>query len=369
MRFVLCFLLLALPARAGWVEIFQDDFSGSTISQWTYHGATNSLGQSLFRYFNSNELIQAEWDQSNFFSGLSDPYIILPSSLSRSLGRTLTDRDTFRISATVNIATGSVPDTTEYHQIANLGLYNPEESGPDRPMSDNWSGNANLLKDGSDFVEFSYFINNNSWGFNPSISATIGAHIYGLDGDYTTGSSADDPGFWHDTDMGANNWLPEGTNLYVELVYYGAATNSMHRRSFCAIYRDAGHSEILSVNGVEMFYWTQPLPADKHFSVKEAAFVNYAASNWGGENGFGRGSYDDIRVEQYFAPGEFFAQEMTGAGLRMTFAVESGTVYQIESSSDLLSGWSSAAAVTSAAESVTFTNSMPDAVRFYRVTK
>ena len=359
----------AITARAGWITLLSDSFDGSTISQWSYQGATNTSGQSLFRCFNIHELIQAEWDQSNCFSGFSDPYVILPSSLSRSLGRTLTDRDTFRISATLNITPGSVPDTTEFYQIANFGLYNLAETGPDRTMSDNWSGNSSLLKDACDFVEFNYFINNDSGGFNPGVSATIGAHTAGLDGDYTTGSSADDTNFWHDTDMGVNHWLPEGSNLYVELTYYGGETNTLRRRALCTIYSDAAHSDVLSVNGVDMFYWTQPLPEEKHFSVKEAAFVNYAASNWGGENGFGQGTYDDLRVEQYFAPGEFFAEEMNSDGFRISFASESGTVYQVESSSDLHSGWSPAAAVTSVAETVTFTNSMPDTVRFYRVTK
>ncbi|MGD9873101.1 MAG: hypothetical protein AB7T27_02410 [Kiritimatiellia bacterium] len=360
MRFVFCFLLLAVSAQAGWVTLFEDDFSGLT-SDWVYSGITNGGGQPLFYHDSTQGVVRAEWDQSNAFSWTSDPYIILPSSFSHPLPRMLTDHDTFRLRAVLNVATGTVADTTELFQIASIGFFGMAAMGPDRAQSDNFSGNSNMLKDGSDFVEFSYFINN-AWG-GPNITATTGAHIDGTAGDYTTGTN------WTQTAMGEGFWLPEGTNLYVELVYCGAATNETRRKAFCTIYHNPDFSGILSVNGVAMHYDTTPLPDDKFFRADSIAMQNWPSSNWGGENGFGRGFHDDVRVEQYFSPGEFYAQQKSGGYLQTTFAAESGTVYRIEYSTDLRTGWDLAGSVTSAAEFVTFTNSMPAAVRFYRVTK
>ena len=72
---------------------------------------------------------------------------------------------------------GSVPDTTEFYQIGVMGLYGLEHMGPDRTQSDNppyGSSNTNILKDGSDFVEFDYFIGRDIqvWGrMDPDIEA------------------------------------------------------------------------------------------------------------------------------------------------------------------------------------------------------
>jgi hypothetical protein len=52
-------------------------------------------------------------------------------------------------------------------------------------MSDNWSGNSNLVRDGSDFVEASYFIMNGA-GWNPALIAAMGAHIEGTDAEITS---------------------------------------------------------------------------------------------------------------------------------------------------------------------------------------
>lgn len=360
MRFVICFLFLAVHAGAGWVSLFEDDFSAPPTN-WTYSGVTNSSGQPLFYHDSTQGVIRAEWDQANSFSGLSDPYIIAPSSFSHPLPRILTDRDTFRLRAVLNIATGTVADTTELFQIASIGLYNLQAMGPDRPMSDNFSANSNLVKDGSDFVEFSYFIND-SWG-GPNITATIGSHIEGTDGEYTTGTN------WTQTAMGEGFWLPEGTSLYVELVYCGAATNTDRRRAFCTIYENADFTGVLSVNGVAMHYDTARLPDGKFFRVSDVAMQNWPSSNWGGENGFGRGFYDSIEVSQYFEPGEIFAQELCIGNFCMTFAAEGGAVYHIQSCSNLASGWETVASVTAGTESVTFTNSLGDDGRFFRIAK
>lgn len=340
-------LVFTSLSRADWVRLLDEDFSST--SSWSYEGATNASSQPLIRINTSTECVETEWNQANYADYGSDPYVLIPSRLLCPLPRRLTDRDTFRIGATLRIEPGSVPDTTEFYQIANVGVYDPLQMGPDRAMDDNWSGNATLLRDGSDFVEFNYWINNRSWGFNPSIQAMIGAHIEGSDGDYWPGSSADV--FWHSSDMGPDHWLPEGTSLYVEVVYYGAAAGPRARRAYAAVYTDATRTNLLNVNGTDLFYWTLPLPTDRTFSVSHVGFYNYVVANWGGVIGFGRGIWDDLFVEQVEA-------DLNGAEMAAhpvyTFAAVSGEVYRIESCSDPFSGlWQPLAVITANADRVT----------------
>lgn len=288
---VLCgiFALAGIAAAQGswtWTTILSEDFNADPSSSWSYDGVSSDLFE-----WSSSGYVNAQWDQSNNFA-YGDPYTIQTSSYSRSLGQTLTDQQTFHFGATIQVQ--SVSSTTEFFQVANLGLYNFSQMGQDRSMSDNWSGNTTLVKDASDFVEWNYFIQNDSFGWNPYTGAVMGAHIEGLDGEYTTGSSGD--ALFHQTDMGKDNYLPTDTDLYVEVTYYGSATGEERRRAYGVIYTDAAHTEILTVNGVEQYYWTQPLPDDKSFTLTDVAFSNYPGSNWGGPNGEGTGRYDDVYV-------------------------------------------------------------------------
>jgi len=290
-------VLLAVTTSAvaewTWDDILADDFNADPSANWSYQGVQNGSAQNLIRW-NAGGYLDAEWDQSNNFVGTGDPYTIQPSRYSRALGQTLTDQDTFKVGAKVRIS--SVASTTEYYQVANIGLYNLAQMGPDRTMSDYFSGNTNLVKDACDFVEWNYFINNDDWyQWYPNTGATIGAHITGVDGDYTSGSSSD-AAYFHDTDMGKDNYLPASTDLYVELSYFGSATDGDRRRAYGAVYTDQARTTILSVNGVEQYYWTQPLDDAKGFSVTDVAFFNYVGAIWAGANGTGSGAFDDAYV-------------------------------------------------------------------------
>ncbi|MDY7009513.1 MAG: PEP-CTERM sorting domain-containing protein [Planctomycetota bacterium] len=285
--------ITAARGESAWETIFQEDFSFDPSTNWSYDGRLNVNSQPLIHWNGANGNLDAEWDQSNHYKDWEgaagiDPYQIEPSSYSRPLGRTLTDADTFEFGATLRIS--SVVNTTEFYQVANFGLYSLAEMGDDRTMSDNWSGNTTIVKDGSDFVEFNYFIQNDSFGWNPMTQCTIGAHIEGLTGDYTTGSSGDSQ--FHDTDMGAGNWLPTDTDLYVEVIYHGLTS----RRAYSAIYVDSDKTTLLEVNGVQQYYWAVPLPSDDHFTLTDATFWNYVGTNWGGVKGSGSGTFDDIYV-------------------------------------------------------------------------
>ncbi len=290
---VTCLLFVGFSTGAyaiPWQGVLAENFDVDPgANGWSYQGVQNAGANDLIRW-NSAGYVDAEWDQSNHFKSWDgaamDPYEIQSSSYSRSLSVTLSDDDTFRFGATLSI--NSVVNTTEFYQLANFGLYNMSQMGQDRAMSDNWSGNINLVKDGSDFVEFNYFIQNESFGWNPMTQSTIGAHIDGLAGKYISGSGTDP--MFHETDMGAGNYLPTGTDLYVEVTYFGAT----NRRAHSAIYTDSGRTQLLSVNGVEQYYWTEPLSAEDSFTVTHVAFFNYAASNWGGPNGAGSGTFDDF---------------------------------------------------------------------------
>lgn len=333
---------------AGWRRLLEDDFSSA--SEWQYEGATNAVAQPLFVVDTAAHHVIAEWNQTNYANYDGDPCVLIPSRLTRSLPRRLTDRDSFRFGATLTIEAGTVPDTTEFYPIANFGLYDPDQMGPDRAMDDNWSGNSNLLRDASDFVEFNYWINNNSWGWNPSITAVIGAHIDGVDGDYWTGSSYDS--MWHGTDMGVSNWLPAETSLFVEVTYYGAESGTKARRARVGIFTDPTRTNLLTVNNVALYYWTVPLPADRTFSVSHVGFYNYVAQVWGGVPGRGRGSWADVYVDQ--GEGDF-CQPAEANPLRVTFGAVLGEVYRLEVTEDLMSGvWTPLAVVTAMGDRVEF---------------
>ncbi len=288
-----CVLAAAAASAQGqwaWTNIMTENFNADPSAQWSYTGVQNTGSQDLIRW-NGAGYVDGQWDQSNHLA-YGDPYVIQSSRYSRPLVQTLTDTQTFKFGTRITIQ--SVASTTEFFQVANFGLYNLSYMGQDRGMSDNSSGNSTLVKDGSDFVEWNYFIQNESFGWNPYTGAVIGAHITGVDGDYVLGSGTDP--YFHDTDMGAGNYLPTATDLYVEVAYFGSATDGDRRRAYAAVYTDEGRTNILSVNGVDQYYWTQPLDEGKSFSLTDAAFYNYPSSNWGGSNGAGTGTYDDFHV-------------------------------------------------------------------------
>jgi hypothetical protein len=348
-------------SEAVWVRLVNDSFASNT---WTYSGVTNSTGQGLFDYDAAEQRVAATWNQTNLFVGEMDPFTISNSTFSRSLGRTLDDRDTFRFGATLNLTPGSVPDTPEGYQIANVGLYNLSQMGPDRTLTDNWSTNVNLLRDASDFVEFGYFINNNFGG--PNVGGTMGAHIDGLDFDYYTGSN------YLQTAMGEGHYLPEGVNLYLEVVYYGAATGAVRRQANARVYADAGRTAVLVVNGVTMSYWTLPLPDDRTFTLTDVAFQNYVAGLFHPLNtpGGGAGWLDDVYVDVHRDPGQIDASTLAAGaqGIAITWASEAGTNYYVVSTTNLATGpWVTDAVVQATGELTSWTGSVSAAGRTYGV--
>lgn len=331
-------LLLSVGnASAVWWTVLSDDFSEEP-TEWVYSGVSNALGQAMFRYDAADQRIAAEWDQSNHFEGWpNDPYIIENSHLAHKLPRPLTDHDSFRVRGTLRIVGGSIPDTTEFYQIANIGLYGIERMGPDRTQADYWSGNTLLLRDAGDFVEFNYFINNRSYGFNPNITATIGGTVTNdMDYVYVTGNGQDTD-WYHPTDMGEDAYLPEETDIFVELIYFGAAEGETNRRAKVSLYTDATRTNLLEVNGVPMYYWTQALPEDESFEVTHAALFNYAANSWGGANAEGAGSWDDISVALDLPAGTIVSAERSSA-FSLTWVAEPGKSYSVVSLGDLISG-------------------------------
>jgi hypothetical protein len=368
--------LTSVPCPAAWVRVFEDEFSSNT---WAYAGVSNGLGQALFRHDAGQQRIDAQWDQGNYYNGAPDPQVMVNSRLSRPIGRTLTDRDTFRFGATLRMAAGSIPDTFEFYQIASFGLYNldPETRGEDRIQSDNFSGNTTLVRDCNDLVEFNYFINNESFGFNPFVQGVAVARVPAGEADATgyfiTGTGSDP--FFHDTDMGADTYLPSDTNLYIEVVYYGRATNSLARRTFMGIYTDAAKTNLLTVNGVSMFYWTQPAPLNRTFDVSDFGFVNCAGVNFtvmfGGStpNGAGTGTYDDVYVDLYRELGETHqASADPASGFTLTWVSEPGTNYYIVSSTNLVAGsWSTDAIVQASGSLTTWTGPVSTVGRTYGI--
>lgn len=335
-------LFLASSAHAAWQRLFTETFDADPASRWTYVGVSNVAGQALMKYDVTNQCVSAEWDQANAFAD-GDPNRITNSIFSAPLDRALTDRDTFRFGATLRVTPGTIPDTLEFYQIATFGLYGSpaEVTGADRLQSDNFlfPPNTNLVRDANNLIEFDYFINNDSFGFNPFIQGTLIAAMPTNELDsssYVVTGTGTDPLF-NDTDMGADNYLPEDTNLYVEVTYYGSATGTMARRVYTAVYTDVTRTNLLSVNGVPMYYWTRPAATNRSFNVDHLAIVNYAAVNFtvlfGGStpDGAGAGELDDLYVDLALALGGL---QPSPDGILMSWASISGRTYSVFSATN-----------------------------------
>lgn len=370
-----CLGLLALLAltesRASWLNLVNESFDASATSRWTYAGVSNASGQALFRLDATAGMVQAEWDQTNSITA-GNPYTIRPSRLLTPLPYPLTDRDTFRLRATLTIAANTLNDTIEYHQIANVGLYNPEAMGADRAMIDNWDFDAAIkVKDGSDFVEFNYFAGDDSsslfFPFSRSAEMTIGAHVEEI-GDYHFNYPGYGDPWFHSTAMGAGGRLPEGTNLYLELVYYGAATNDTARRGYMALYTDEARTQVLQVGTQSMYYWTWPVPVDRTFTVTHAGFYNHVNLANYGDPVRAEGAFDDLRVEQGFADAEVAASRLTPAGMILEWATEAGGTYAVLGAGDLMNGpWTTQAVINADGDFATSTNAWAGAVQAWRV--
>lgn len=362
-------VLACSTAQASWWNLLNEDFGAAATSRWTYAGVSNTQDQALFRLDATAGVVRAEWDQGNSIAA-GNPYIIQASRLLTPLPRPLTDKDTFRLRARLVIEPATLLETVEYHQIANIGLYNPGEMGADRAMADNFDPGAVLkIKDGSDFVEFNYFAGNDPQGaypFTRSAEMTIGAHTDGF-GDYHFNYEYYGDPWWHSTAMKGGR-LPEGTNVYVEIVYYGAATNDTARRGFMVLYSDEARTEILQVNTQAMYYWTWPVPADRTFTVTHAGLYNYANMAFYGASLRAAGQVDDLRVDMEFAETEVAASVIQGGGMALQWASVSGLTYAVLSASNLLDSlWTTQAVVTAGGDFTGITNVLSDGLSAVRV--
>jgi len=381
-RFALVLLLAAAPSvRAAvssvWFRVLEEDFASDPSPLWSYIGVTNASGLPLLRHDIATQRLHVEWDQANYFAASGDPYLISNSVFSAPLGRALTDDDTFRFGATLRVAPGTIPDTTEFYQIACFGLYGapPELARADRAQSDNFSGNAALIRDASNLMEFNYFINNESFGFNPYIQGTLIGAMPEAEltntSYFVTGGGADP--LFHNTDMGAGNYLPTDTNLFVEVTYFGAATGVMARRVYTAIYTEAERTNLLSVNGVPLYYWTQPATG-RTFRLDYAAFLNYASINftvfYGGStpDGAGAGSFDDLYVDLEVAEGDLSLAAPAADGHVFWWASTPGQSYSVVGTTNLHSGaWTTVAVVQAASERTGYTNDLAGGMEFLRL--
>lgn len=354
-RVTLLVVLATAPAQASWWNLIAEDFGPSATNRWTYAGVSNALNQALFRLDATSGVVRAEWDQTNSINGdyVVPPTIIRNSYLSAPLARSLTDRHTFRLHATLFLETNSIPNTTEFWQLANIGLYDLQNGGSDRALT------APLIKDTSNAVEFNYFIGNAYAG--PSVSGLIASDIAGLDFQWTIGPSAA---------MGTDFWLPTDTPLYLELTYYGAATGTLARKLRTAIYTDSMRANLLVVNGQPLEELTSALPQGQSFSVKEVAVVNYAAPNFGDVIGVGRGAYDDISVDIEIPEASLADSTLVAGSLALTLASSPGASYAIMSTEDVMNGpWQTQSVVVAGADFVGYTNALNGPVKMFRVEK
>ena len=370
-RAALLAVLASATAQGSWWNLVNEDFGPSATNRWTYAGVSNTQGQALFRLDATSGVVQAEWDQTNSIAA-GNPYTIRPSRLLTPLPHPLTDRDTFRLRATLVMATNTLNETIEYHQIANVGLYHAEAMGADRAMSDNFDMGALIkVKDGSDFVEFNYFAGDDSssafYPFSRSAEMTIGAHTEQL-GDYHFNYEFYEDLWDQSTAMGAGGRLPEETKIYLDLVYYGAATNDTARRGYMALYTDEARTQILQVGTQHMFYWTWPLPVDRTFTVTHAGFYNHVNLVYAGDPVRAVGTFDDLQVEQGFADAEVASARMSPDGVILEWASETGGTYHVVTSDNLMDGlWTTQAVVNAGSAFTALTNDWSGAVKIWRV--
>lgn len=362
--------LAGSASQAYWQTVFEEDFSDTGTSTWFYEGVTNEMGEALFRVDSVNGRVGAEWCQTNWFQGGRDPYIIRISHLRHPLGLLFTDRHTFRVGVTLRLTSGSIPETDRGYQVANFGLYNCAEMGPDRTSSDWDSTNSVLVKDGSDYVEFNYFIGN-AWS-GRSICPAIGAHE-------TNSAAANFPTWWGvsgDPDWPRNyigtHALPYETNLYLELTYYGGATNGRARRAYAAVYTEAARTNIMEIEGNTVEWWTPPLDEDSGFTLTDVAFYNYVDNTnyaWvTGPPARGEGTFDDLYVQRHVDDGEVFDQSATPEGMVVSFGAASGTAYIVQSCPLIRGGiWVTNAVLESSGETLSYTNPINGESGFTRV--
>jgi hypothetical protein len=364
----------ACESGAYWHRILEDNFSITNSSAWSYGGASNSSGHTLFRPDPAAQNVHAEWDQVNSIETNGDPYVIVPSRFSRPLGRTLTDQDTFRVGATLVLTPGSVNDTDQGFEIANFGLYNLAETGPDRCSADWDSTNTVRVKDAGDYVEFNYFVGN-SWS-GPNVCAAIGRHCAtSFEDNFPAWYDPYDPQ-WPRNYCGVDNWLPAGTTLYVQVTYYGAATNAMSRRAYAAIYTEPARTNLLVVNSSTMEWWTPSNAAGARFTVTDMAFFNYVNKTTSdpifgpfGPAVRGTGTWDDVYVDVGVDAGECFAGAAAGNGHMLSWGAVSGVTYSVLAGTNLVSGgWVTAAVLRAEGETVTWTNQNVHNGGYYRVT-
>ena len=363
-------LLAACECSASWMSLLEEPFDASATNRWTYAGVSNSQGQALFRLDATSGVVQAEWDQANSIAAGS-PYAIRTSRLLTPLPRPLTDRDTFRLRARLVIAPGTLVESVEYHQIANVGLYNPGAMGADRAMADNYDFSASpKVKDGSDFVEFNYFVGHDPHGtypFTRSAEMTIGAHTDGT-GDYHFNYQFYGDPWWHNTAMGQDGRLPEGASLYLELVYFGASTNDDARRGYMALYEDAARTRLVTVNGIAMYYWTWAVPEDRTFTVTHAGVYNYVNLAYYGAPIAAAGQLDDLQVDQEFAETEMAAAGRQSGGVTLQWAATPGATYAVLGTGQLAGGlWTTQGVVVAQGDFAGFTNTPSAGLGILRV--
>jgi len=220
-------------------------------------------------------------------------------------------------------------------------------------------------------VEFNYFAGDDSssafFPFSRSAEMTIGAHTAQY-GDYHFNYQGYGDPWFHSTAMGAGGRLPEGTNLYLELIYYGAATNDTARRGYLALYTDEARTQTLMVGTQQMFYWTWPVPPDRTFTVTHAGFYNHVSLAYYGDPVRAQGTFDDLQVEQGFADAEMVFSRMTPEGAVVQWASEPGGTYAVLGANDLVNGsWSTQAVVNADADFAALTNDWSGAMRVWRV--
>jgi len=347
-------LLAATSAGALWNRVFEDDFSTDPAGRWTYDGVGNATSAPLFRYDAANQRIDAEWSETNALDTVSGSYIS-NSYLFADLGRVLTDRDTFRLRATLRIEPGSIPDTQEFWQLATIGFYNLAESGRDRAFS------SATVKDVSDAVEFNYFIGNAYGG--PSISGFVSAHRDSLDVDFSQ-----DWAYGPSATFGIDHWLPTGMPLYVESVYHGAGSSTNARRLYTAIYTNEARTDLLVVNNMPAEEWTSPLAASRGFAVSHVALVNYVATPFMAPAGEGAGSYDDVVVEEAVAEGRLVGLDGPAAAPVFAWAAVSGDTYRVLSSPTLEPvSWTTVLTVQAQGPTIVVTGAPAGAVEFLTV--
>jgi hypothetical protein len=362
-KFIAVLAAVALASQAGFAAVsFTENFSTNPTNTWSYGIGDNTNTQIIW-----NASAPPAWAGDS----VGELDVHLDSSLptvrfQRLLGVTLTDTNSFTLSTVFSFNVINAPGDQQM-QIA-FGLVNSALTGGDRTGSP-----TNFYSDNTfHTVEFDYFPNVSALFGGPTLTPTVfGAQVSSNADAFSNIASI----FGSDSDLGDNingiTALPQNVTLRADLVYNGATktitlTMSQVNSNGTLTVLD---TELPSLTLTSSFY-----NVDFPFQVDSLAILAY-------QDGFTTTDEPSLVADLRFQEFDFTSDlpqapsyvsiAVINTNVSLTFPTISNDVYDVQSTTDLVSGAWSTIASNLAGSGEVITNvdvggaTVPQ--RFYRV--